>query len=239
MMPLLLLAGLGCTTLDDGDAASLVLWSGTVLEDPYLGAEATGLTGGGLVAVDLDDAELAVGTESEASPGSYSLEVPAGVDLAMRVTGPAHVPTVFRGRAPSDRGIWFNGALYARQSAPLASFLDGLSLPDGGSAADLEDGALAHLWVEPAEPTALAGGTIDLVDGDGDPGTVVALTTAPDGTLVEAEDGDAITLVLGVDLAPGDVTLALGAADGRVAETTWPARGGDLLVGPLFALPAE
>jgi hypothetical protein len=239
MTPLLLLSALGCVTLDDGTGADLVLWSGTVFEDPYLGTESTGLTGGGLVAVDLANAELAVGAESESTPGSYSLEVPAGADLAMRVTGPAHVPTVFRGRAPTARGLWFNGALFGRQADPLAAFLDGIALPDGGAPADLGDGDVAHLWVEPAEPDALADATIDLVDGEGAPGAIVVLTTAPDGSLVLAESGDAPTLILGLDLAPGDVTLALEAADGRTAETTWPARGGDLLAGPQFALSAE
>jgi hypothetical protein len=236
MTPLLLMAGLGCVALDADTADTLVLWSGTVYEDPYLGTEAAGLAGGGLVAVDLADAELAVGAESESTPGAYSIEVPAGVDLALRITGPTHVPTVFRGRAPTSRGIWFNGALFGRQADPLVSFLDGVDLPDGTAPADLSDGELVHLWVEPAEPDALVGGTIELVDGDGAPGAVVALTTAPDGSLVEATSDDAITLILGLDLAPGDITLGLGAADGRSAETTWPARGGDLLAGPLFAL---
>lgn len=236
MTPLLLMAAIGCVALDDGAEADLVLWSGTVYEDPYLGAEPAGLVGGGLVAVDLGDTELAAGVESESTPGSYSIEVPSGVDLALRVTGPSHVPTVFRGRAPTSRGIWFNGALFGRQADPLLSFLDGVELPDGGAPADLADGDRAHLWVEPAEPGALAGGTIDLVDGDGDPGDVIALTTAPDGSLVLATPGDAVTLILGLDLAPGDITIGLTAADGRTAETTWPARGGDLLAGPLFAL---
>ena len=236
MTPLLLTAALGCVTLDDGTATEQVLWSGTILEDPYLGAEATGLAGGGLVAVDLDHDELADGAEAESSPGSYSVELPPGVPVAMRVSGPLHVSTVFRGRSPASRGIWFNGALFARQAAPLQAFLDGVSLPGGGTPAALEDGERAHLWVEPAEPDAMRGGTIALVDGAGDPGAVLALTTAPDGSLVEATDDDAITLILGLDLAPGDVTLGLTAADGRVAETTWPARGGDLLAGPLFAL---
>lgn len=236
MTPLLLMASIGCVALDDSTAGTLVLWSGTVFEDPYLGAEAAGLTDGGLVAVDLADAELAIGAESDSTAGAYSIEVPPGVELALRITGPAHVPTVFRGRAPTSRGIWFNGALFARQTAPLLSFFDGIELAEGAAPADLSDGEFVHLWVEPAEPEALAGGTIDLVDGDGAPGAVVALTTAPDGSLVEATEEDAITLILGLDLAPGDITLGLEAADGRSAETTWPARGGDLLAAPAFAL---
>ncbi|MEC7947327.1 MAG: hypothetical protein VX265_07135 [Myxococcota bacterium] len=239
MTPLLLLSTLGCVALDETVASDLVLWSGTVLEDPYLGDEATALAGGGLVAVDLDDSEVAIGEESESTPGSYSLEVPAGAALAIRVTGPLHVPTVFRGYAPETRALWFNGALFGRQRAPLDAFLSGLGVTPDAGPGSLEDAERVHLWVEPADPTAMAGGTIDLTDGEGQPGAVLALTTTPDGRLVEATPADPVTLILGLDLAPGDVTLSLGAIDGRIAATTWPSRGGDLLVGPGFALVPE
>ena len=239
MTPLALIVGLGCVPLGTGSSDALVLWSGTVLDDPYLGEDPSALEGGAVVAVNLDDEDVAVGVESEGSAGSFSIEVPPGLELAMRISGPEHAPTVFRGRAPEARGLWFNGSLFARQSAPLDAFLAALELPGGGVPSDLSDGAIAHLWVEPAEPEALAGASFALVDGAGEPGTLLAFTTTETGALEPADSEDPITLILGVDLAPGNVTLGMDSLDGRSAETTWPARGGDLLAGPLFALSAE
>lgn len=239
MTPVLLPIALGCVNLDAGTASDTILWSGTVLDDPYLGEDPAGLEGGALVAVDLDDLEIATGTEAEDSPGSFSIEVPPGVDLAMRVTGPSHAPTVFRGRSPGARGLWFNGALFGRRALPLQSFLDGIERADGTTPAALSAGELVHLWVEPAEPEALVGADLSLVDGSGLPGELVPLTTAEDGALTAAGPDDPVTLLLGLDLSPGDITLGIVAADGRTAETTWPARGGDLLAGPLFALSVE
>lgn len=239
MTPVLLPIALGCVTLDTGTTADAILWSGTVLDDPYLGEDPAGLEGGALVAVDLDDLEIAAGTEAEDSPGSFSIEVPPGLELALRVTGPSHAPTVFRGRSPAARGLWFNGALFGRQATPLQSFLDGIERADGTTPAALSEGELVHLWVEPTEPDALVGAELSLIDGSGLSGELVALTTADDGVLTVAGPDDPVTLILGLDLAPGDITLGITAEDGRTAETTWPARGGDLLASPLFALSAE
>ncbi len=233
--PAVLLLTAGCVSFDDGTATATVYWSGTVLDDPYLGTDPVALDGGSVVAVDLDDAEVAAGLASESSVGSFTLEVPADTEVALRVSGPSHAPTVWRSRTPTQRALWLTGALFARQTEPLDAFLGDLAEP----AAPLAGGTVTHLWVEPLDPAALADATVQLVDGEGQPGRVLALTTAEDGALVAAGAGDPVDLLLGLDLAPGPVTLAVEATDGRAAEVTWPARGGDLLAGLFFTLGSE
>lgn len=222
----------GCVAFDESTEDATVLWSGTVIDDPYLGTDPVALADGGLEAVDLDDVAVAAGTASETTTGSFSIEVPTDTEVALRVSGPSHVPTVWRTRTPTRRALWLTGALFARQTAAVDAFIAALDEP--GEA--LAEGEVAHLWVEPTDPTAVAGATWDLVDGAGQPGRIVLLTTAADGSLVEAGPDDPVDLALGLDLAPGPVTLAVEAPDGAAAEVTWPARAGDLLAGLFLTL---
>jgi hypothetical protein len=220
--------------------ADAITWGGTVLEDPYLGLESAAFVGGGIEAVDLDDIEISVGAESESTPGYYYLqEIPPSTEVALRVTGPDQTPVVWRSLSPSDAAIWLTGALFTRDATTLDETLQAFPLQSGSAPTALSLGDTCALWAMPLDPDAMAGATWTLRDGDGEAGELVALAVDDEtGELVEAGSGP-VDLIIGLELAPGDVTLDVEATDGRAASVTWPARGGDLLSGHFFALDAQ
>ena len=115
MIPLVFSSLLSCVPLGAEPSSSTIVWSGTILDDPYNTAEPTALTGAQVTALETTSDQPIVGIESASTPGYYSLEVPPDADITIRVSGPDHVSTVFRGTTPAGRGIWFTGALFARQ----------------------------------------------------------------------------------------------------------------------------
>ncbi len=252
MVSWLVLLPLACALLEEQRVDPVeVNWAGVVLADlPSEGATEE-LTDGNVEFLDEDGEPLVLSDGSAAtatqpwpdSPGWWQVRVPVDVEVTVRVAGaedadPALATMVWRGRTPTGRAYWMQGALFTRELGWLDDFLASVSatLP-GTEVVPLADGAVAHLWGEPLDPEAWAGADIAVVDGEGAEATVLRYAVEDDGTLVEATDR--VDLFLAVNLAPGPVTLSVTAADGRAFSTTWPARGGDLLSAIYAALPAE
>ncbi len=225
---LLLLTGCGSTG---------PVWYGYVYEDPLAtGGELVAMAGSTVTAVDLDDAPMDGLSVPEGAPDGYlELRLDPGTELALRVTGPDHLPFVWRGAMPETTAELAAGALFGRSAAIGWATLDQLQ----GVAADasLLDGETVALWGQPLDPAAFAGAELRIVDGDGTVHDVDAFFIDADGAAVPAGLSDPIQLFLASGLAPGAVTLEVTAATGAVATTTWPARGGDMLSAHYFALP--
>lgn len=233
--PLLAMAALagGCVYLEEQRVLpEQVYWSGTVLDGPY--ADDVGVFADGSFEVtDLDGALVAEGVPYEGAPGDWYVEVPVGIDVAVRLSGDGYATTVFRDRTPTGRAYWYNGALFVRSAEDVASFFDELATAGLVEAppASLSQGELAHLWGAPLDPAAWAGATITVTDGAGATQQALALTTDDTGAIVAADGGD-VDLFLAFDLAPGTVTVDVS-GDGGAATWTSPALGGDLLH-PIF-----
>lgn len=211
-----------------------VAWTGWIYGD-LPGEDAPLLEAGTLHVVDLDDQELAAGSMVEEDPGYWQVTVPVDAEVALRVDGGQQVPTVWRGRTPTGRAYWLSGALFAVADTTQAELFDSLDGWQGLSPDDLADGEVAHLWGTPWDPDAWEGATVE-VEHAGGSAPVALLAVDTDGALIDAGAGR-VDLFLAPDLEPGPVTLRVTTSDGRQAETTWPARGGDLLSAFYFALP--
>lgn len=211
-------------------------WAGYVYAD--LPAEDTALLEAGtLEVVDLDDALVATGTQREDTPGYWQVQVPVDQEVAIRIDGGDQVPTVWRGRTPTGAAYWLTGALFALDAETVSETFGALDGWQDLSPDDLADAEVAHLWVQPWDPEAWAGATIEVLDYTG-LAPYAALAVDADGALIDAGAGP-VDLLLVPDLMPGHVTLRVTTAAGKVAETAWPARGGDLLSGFYFTLPAD
>jgi len=224
-----------CTLLEEQrQLPDQVRWAGYVYADvpatktPYLEA-------GTLSVVDLDDQDLATGEQLADTPGYWKVTVPVDTQVALRVDGGDQVPTVWRSRTPTGDAYWLSGGLFAVLDQTQADFFPSLDGWQGLHPHALDDGEVAHLWGTTWQPDAWAGATIEVEDVDG-ARQVAAFTTDTDGALIDAGTGP-VDLFVAPDLAPGPVTLRVTAADGSVTETTWPARGGDLLSAFYMALP--
>lgn len=226
---------LGCVQLTEvRTTPTEVDWTGWVYGD-LPGDDAPLLEAGTLEVVDLDDVTVATGTMLDDEPGYWQVTVPVDVDVALRIDGGEQAPTVWRGRTPSGRAYWLSGALFALADATQAEMFDSLEGWQGMSPQDLADGEVAHLWGTPWDPEEWAGATVE-VEHSGGVGQLALLAVDTDGALIDAGTGP-VDLFLAPDLAPGPVTLRVTSSDGRTAQTTWPARGGDLLSAFYFALP--
>lgn len=218
---------LACTLLEEQRTApTQVDWSGYIFAD--LPADGTALLEAGtLELVDLDDEAVATGSQSESTPGYWFVEVPVDTEVALRVAGGSQVPTVWRGATPTGDGYWLSGALFAVDQQTSADFFDSLDGWQGLSPDDLADEQVAHLWGQPWDPERWAGASVQVSDSAGS-APVVLLAIDEDGALIDAGSGP-VDYFVAPDLAPGPVTLTVTSADGSSLETTWPARGGDLL----------
>ena len=190
--------------------------------------------------VDLDDSLLIEGTQPFTdSPGYWRFEsAPVGEEIAIRLSGEGMTSTVWRGQVPGGTATWLTGALYAYESVIYDDYFATLDGFGGLSFPSLTDSDSAMLWGEPMSPEDWAGATITVTDGSGAEAPVLALAYDESGALTEAGSG-AVDLFLAPNLTPGTVTLSVQAVSGATAETTYPARAGDLLSAVFYALPAE
>lgn len=219
-----------------------VTWSGSVYAEGDTGG-LVAFDAGSITVTDTDGQELAEATQS--AQGYWEVRVPRDTEVAVRLEGPASdtggafppvVPTVWRGRTPSGRGYWLNGALIAMNALLIEQLLDQIGLLVSSSPTPLSDGSVAVLYGQPWTPSDWAGARLSVTDGSGADAPVVAFTQNGDGTLSIASDGP-LDLFIAYDLAPGTVTLTVRAPGRDPVRTTWPARGGDLLSAIYYALP--
>ena len=244
-LPLLAIALSGCTLLTEQrtDPTS-VYWSGWVLADLPTQGTTPALDAGTVDFTDLDGNLIASADQPYAdSPGWWEVEVPIDTDVAVRVEGspdspsdlPALAPMVWRGHTPDGRGVWLQGALFARDLEWLDTFFSDLS-SIGLHPGALADGEVAHLWGEPLDPDAWAGATIEVTGDDGQPAQVLTFTVDDDGAMTEARGGR-VDIFLAINLPPGITSLHVEAVDRSPLDVTWPTRGGDLLSAVYIALP--
>lgn len=239
----------GCQYLEEQRTLpEAVAWDGYVLAQVSGLDETQVLAEGSVTLVDLDGTELAAAAPIEGFVGYWRFEeVPVATEVALRLEGTASgsepgaplTPTVWRSRTPSGRASWLTGGLFLRDLAYTEDFLATLEGFPGVTVTPLSEGTVAHLWGEPWLPEEWSDVEVSVVGGDGLEGTVLLLVVEEDGTIREASGEEPVDLFLGLDLAPGTVTLTVETPEGAVAETSWPARGGEVLSAIYYALPEE
>jgi hypothetical protein len=220
----------------DSSTPDEITWSGYVLED-LSGTDDALLLGddGVFQVVDLDDAAIADGLHG--GDGYWFVDVPTGVEVAIRISGSQHVSSVWRAHTPSGRAYWLTGALFTQYASSFEELLEALEGVEGLDPEDLAKGTVVHIWGQPMDPDAWAGAVVTATGGDG--ADVPMFTFAIDEKNVVTEAGDQpVAFFVGANAAPGDVTLRVETVDGRVAETTYPTRGGDLVTAAFFDVGA-
>ncbi len=218
----------------DSDAPDEVAWSGYVLEDLSSTKEPLVLEDGGVFqVVDLDDELVADG--EHAGSGYWAVDVPADLDVAIRVSGDEHVTSVWRGHTPHGRGYWLTGALFTQYTSSFTALLEALEGVPGLVPEDLAKGKVVHIWGQPLDPDAWAGALVTATGGDGEDVPMFTFAIDEKGVVTEAGDGP-VSFFLGVNARPGNVALRVEAVDGRVGQSTYPTRGGDLLTAAFFDL---
>lgn len=249
MRTLWILGLTGCQYLEEQRTLpEVVAWDGYVLAQVSGLEETQVLASGSVTMLELDGTELATAVPVEGVAGYWRFEeVPVATEVALRLEGTASgsdpgaelTPTVWRGLTPSGRASWLTGGLFLRDLAYTEDFLATLEGFPGVEVTPLSEGTVAHVWGEPWVPEDWAGAEVSVVGGDGVEGTVLLLVVEEDGTVREASGDEPVDLFLGLELAPGTVTLTVVSAAGAVAETSWPAEGGELLSAIYYALPEE
>jgi hypothetical protein len=190
--------------------------------------------GGSLQVVGLDDVLVADGEHG--GSGYWYVDVPADTDVAVRIEGDEHVSSVWRARTPSGRGYWLTGALFTQYATSFEALLKALEgFPDLPPAEDLAAGKVVHLWGQPLDPDAWAGAVVTATGGDGKDVPMFTFASDDKGVVTEAGENP-VDFFLGVNAAPGEVTLHVEAADGTAGESTYPTRGGDLVTAAFFDL---
>jgi hypothetical protein len=238
ILALVPLAGCGSWILEEPAVqGGLVSWYGSILDGPYTGDNQV-LSGGEVLAYDLDGELLAEGTEPEVdSPGYWRLRVPASTPVAIHLAAEGMLPAVWRGSTPAAMGYWYTGALFAYDQLLWLPFFEQFEGQQGVSIQPLDDG-VCWLWGAPAEPEAWASAEIEILDGEGEAATVLAYQLNEDGVL-EPSTAQAVTYFLAFNLAPGDITVQVEAADGRGFDETWPCWPGEVVSAWFLELPPE
>ncbi len=220
-------------TTDDGT----VTWYGTVLDGPYTGDNGV-LSGGDVLVYDLDEELLAEGTEPYSdTPGYWKLKVPPAESVAIHLAGEDLLPTVWRGTTPTAQAYWYTGALFGYHQESWLPFLEQFDGQGGISLEPLGD-EVCWLWGVPWDGDDWAGADITITGGDGEESVALAYTLDDEGLLYET-DSEPIDYFFAFNLAPGDVTVSVQAADGRQVEETWPAWPGEIVSAWYLALPPE
>ncbi len=238
VLPVLALCACGAWIIEEGTEGGDVAWYGTILDGPYTGDNGV-FSGGELLAYDLEQELLAEGTEPDPdNPGYWKLKVPPQTPIALHLAAEGMLPTVWRGSTPGALGYWYTGALFAYDDELWTPFFEQFDGQGGVTIEPLGD-EICWLWGAPLEPEAWAGAEIEIVDGSGEPATVLAYAITDDGLLAPAGGADAVTYILAFNLAPGDITVNVQAADGRAFSETWPAWPGEVVSAWYLALPTE
>jgi hypothetical protein len=219
-----------------GCGSSAPVWYGYLYDDPLLSGEFTALEGGSLEVTDLNGTVLEGVSSPEGAPDGYvEMRLDVGQEVALRVTGPSHLPMVWRGQVPETSAELSTGALFARDGSVGWSVLSEL-LGDGADEGLLE-GETVALWGQPLDSAAFAGVELRAVDGAGVAHDVSAFSIGEEGSVVEAGLDDPVDLFLASGLAPGEVELVVRRPDGDEVRTVWPAEGGDMLSAHYYVLP--
>ncbi len=231
------LVGCGTWIYEETSSDGTVSWYGTVLDGPYTGDNGV-LSGGDVLVYDLEGELLTEGTEPfDDTPGYWKLKVPPSEPVALHLAGDGMLPTVWRGTTPAAQAYWYSGALFAYDLETWQPFLEQFDGQGGVTLEPLGD-EVCWLWGVPWDRDAWAGAEITVTGGDGEEAVALAYTLDDDGVLYETRDL-AIDYFFAFNLAPGDVTVTVQAADGRTVTETWPAWPGEIVSAWYLALPPE
>lgn len=231
----------GCQLLALNDTEDLGVegrWEFYVYDDPAITGDFVVLESATVTVRDPSGATLDAATEL--APGTFQVEVEPGVEVDLIVSSPAHLPTVRRGRAPTTRALP-TAPIFARSPSDVPLLMDSLAavedlgLPDSSA---LLAGTAGALMVEPLDPTAWVGATVEVLDATGATVPAVALTVLDTGEYTLA-DQSPVDLLLAPSVPTESVTLAVATASGTITTGTWTLQPGELVDGRYFALRAE
>jgi hypothetical protein len=218
-------------------------WEGWVYAD-IPGDDTPGLEEGTITMSDLNGEATTRGEQlDDGRPAYWTLEVPPDQEVSIRIEGPEHYPTVWRGRTPGSDGYWYSGAIFAVATVTFDGFLESLStLMD----APIGEGEGVSLYGEPlpltpADLDAWTDATITIYDGDGNihPAITLVQDELTGGLMLPGPEPAPIAAFVATDLAPGDIALVIDASDGRSTVMEYRSQAGDLLSAFAFTLPLE
>ncbi len=154
-------------------------------------------------------------------PGYWSVELPPGVPVTVRVAGEGLVPSVWVGDAPANNGSWAAGSLFGAEESWLTALFEGFSETTGTTLVPLDSGS-AWAWGFWREGARGACGGVRVA------GAQVACVGMDDaGALVPVTDG-AFTAWFATGLAPGNVAVDVVEDGVTVLHEELPLAGGDV-----------
>ena len=220
-------------------------WQGWVYGD--IPAENTpALEVGSLTLSDLSGENIIEGEQrDEQRLGYWTFEIDPDQEVSIRIAGPEHYPTIWRGRTPSTNGFWYSGAIFGVATATFDAFLADLSLLLEAEA-PLEAHEGVNLYGEPlplsqADLDAWTDATIRIYDGEGAIHEAISLVLDEEtgGLALPGPEPAPTVAFVATDLAPGPIALVIDASDGRSMVVEYLAEAGDLLSAVAFTLPLE
>jgi len=231
-----------CTTQMPNDGSGAYSWSGFVYSD-IPADSGTALTDGTIEVRNTQNDIIAEGVQTDPdNPGNWQIPVTAAEAVAIRISGPEQLTTVWRADTPTATAYWFAGTFFAVKTETILPFWDGLTemteVPQATT-----DGV--HLYGEPLalneeDLEAWTGAQINIYDGAGVIHPAISLTTTSEGLMeLATEQNGPITAFTAVDLAPGEIRLVIDASDGRTMVMDYFAEPGDLLSAFAFTLPTQ
>ena len=233
---------LGCVNAPS-TTSEATYWQGWVFADIPTD-DTPGLEVGSLTMSDLDGETTNEGQQLDPDRlGYWTFEIQTDTEVSIRIEGPEHYPTVWRGHTPNADSYWYAGALFGITTATFDAFIESL--------ATLMDAPLSategvSLYGEPlplsqADLEAWTDATITIYDGEGTVHEAITLVVDEEsgGMTLPGPEPAPIAAFVALDLAPGDIALVIDASDGRSTVTEYTAQAGDLLSAFAFTLPLE
>ena len=218
-------------------------WQGWVYAD--IPADNTpALEAGVLTLSDLDGERISEGEQRDNQRlGYWTFEIEPDQEVSIRIEGPEHYPTVWRGRTPSTTSYWYSGAIFGIATATFDAFLEELAELTQIEAASTDS---VMLYGEPlplsqTDLDAWTDPTIRIYDGAGavHEATMLVLDEETGGLALPGADASPVAAFLATGLAPGPIALVIDASDGRSTVLEYQAEAGDLLSAFAFTLPLE
>ena len=206
---------------------TVVSYQGWISQGP-IGAEYTMLSDGtvffydewGQIIYDEEGEEMGEAEQPhDERPGYWEVALPPDFPFQLRIEAPDSYPAVWKGRSPSQSGIWLSGALFSWPHATVDPFFEAISESLDIEIGDLKSEEVVHLWGQVLNREDADGSDWPIRDGDGRRVDTYTFRRLDDGSLV-LEDEAPIDYVFAFDLTPGTIEVA-----GVVYET----QAGDLV----------
>ena len=223
--------------------ADVTTWQGWVYAD-IPGDDTPGLEVGAITITDLNGENETSGAQLDDGRLAYwTIEVEPNTEVSIRIEGPEHYPTIWRGRTPSTNGYWYSGAMFAVATATFDGFLESLSTLMNVPLMETDG---VSLYGEPlpltlADVDAWTDASITVYDSEGNIHPAITLIRGEEtgGLALPGSSPAPIAAFVATDLAPGNIALVIDASDGRSMVMEYHAQAGDLLSAFAFTLPPE